>query len=394
MESTGPVIATLGALLLLGLLGDLLARRLRIPRVSLLILFGLGVGPSGFSLLPGQADDWYPLISNLALLIVGFLLGGKLTLGAMRSVGRQVVAVSLLAAAAPLVTVCAGLLAAGVQWEVALLLAGIAPATAPAAVANIAEETGAKGRFTDTLLGVVAIDDAWGLILFSFVLAAVQTAAGAATAQPALMLALREVGGALLLGVLLGVPAAYVTGRLRPGEPTRAEALGVVLLAGGIAIWAEVSFLLTAMVVGAVIANLARHHERAFHEIEGIEWPFMVLFFILAGASLELGTLTTVGWIVLVYAALRALGKILGGYAGGAISGAPPRLRRWIGLALLPQAGVALGMALLAGNAFPALRDTILPLVIASTVVFELAGPFFTRLALERVGESDGAGEG
>jgi len=388
MTDLGPIIATLGALLLLGLLGDLLAGRTRIPRVTLLILFGLGVGSSGLALLPVDADSWYPFISNIALLIIGFLLGGKLSRDTIREVGRYVLGISALEATGTALIVLAGLASIGVPIEVALLLAGIAPATAPAAVTNVAEEVGAKGRFTDTLLGVVAIDDAWGLIVFSLMLAVAQTMAGDAAGWQALVHGARELGGALGIGLLVGVPAAYVTGRLRPGEPTRAEALGVVLLAGGLAIWAEASFLLTAMVVGAVIANLATHHEHAFHEIEGIEWPFMVLFFILAGASLHIEALASVGWIGLAYIVLRAAGKLIGAAAGANLSGAPSATCRWLGPALMPQAGVALGMALIAGNTFPELRSTILPLVIGSTVVFELAGPIFTRLALAQTGEA------
>jgi len=241
----------------------------------------------------------------------------------------------------------------------------------------------------------VAIDDAWGLIVFSVLLAAAQVIAGGDGAGwDALAHGARELGGAVVLGALVGVPAAYLTGRLRPGEPTQAEALGVVLLAGGIAIWLELSFLLTAMIVGAIVANLAKHHERPFREIEHIEWPFMVLFFILAGASLHVERLAAIGWIGAVYIALRAAGLVLGAYVGGRAGGAEARVRRWMGLAIMPQAGVALGMALVAGNAFPDLRDTVLPLVIGSTVVFELAGPALTRLAILRAGEARGTGGG
>ncbi|NBB68991.1 MAG: cation:proton antiporter, partial [Alphaproteobacteria bacterium] len=255
------------------------------------------------------------------------------------------------------------------------------------AVINVTEQLGAKGRYTDTLLGIVALDDAWGLVVFSVLLATAQAFAGSGGTD-ALVHGARELGGAVAIGVAVGVPAAFITGRLRPGEPTQAEALGVVLLAGGLALWLEASFLLTAMLVGAVVVNLAAHHDRPFREIENVEWPFMVLFFVLAGASLEVHQLAAIGWIGLLYIALRASGLVVGAYLGGLVGGAEPRVRRWMGLAIMPQAGVALGMALVAGNAFPALRDTILPLVIGSTVIFELAGPALTRLAILRAGEA------
>jgi Kef-type K+ transport system membrane component KefB len=397
MADPGITIAVLGALLLLGMLGDLLARVLPLPRVTLLVLFGVAIGGSGFGLLPAQARDWYPLISDVALLMVGFLLGGKLSLANLRQVGANVLAISACEVAGAALAVAVGLVLIGVELPVALLLAGIAPASAPAAINAVVEELGAKGRTTDTLLGVVAVDDAWGLIVFSLLLAAAQALAGPAHGHGAvdpLAVAGWELGGALVLGLAVGVPAAYLTGRLRPGEPMQVEALGVVFLAGGLAIWAEVSYLLTAMIVGATVVNLANHHDRPFHEIEHVEWPFMVLFFVLAGASLELGRVQEIGWIGLAYIALRAGGLLAGALTGGTLVGAPKEMRSWLGPAIFPQAGVALGMALVAGNAFPDLKDIVLPLVIGSTVVFELAGPALTRLALIRAGEVPGRGGG
>jgi len=391
MDDLALIITTLGALLLLGLVGDLLSRALPLPRVTLLVVFGVLIGPPGFGLLPDQAADWYPLISDLALLMVGFLLGGKLSRETLGEVGTQVLTISTFEVIGVSLAVLLGLLTMGVQVEVALLLAGIAPASAPAAVINVTEQLRAKGRYTDTLLGIVALDDAWGLVVFSVLLATAQAFAGDGGGD-ALAHGARELGGALAIGVAVGVPAAFITGRLRPGEPTQAEALGVVLLAGGLALWLEASFLLTAMLVGVVVVNLASHHDRPFREIENVEWPFMVLFFVLAGASLEVHQLAAVGWIGLTYIALRAAGLVAGAYLGGLVGGAEPRIRRWMGAAIMPQAGVALGMALVAGNAFPELRDTILPLVIGSTVVFELAGPALTRLAIIRAGEARGEG--
>ncbi len=388
MDDLSLLLLTLGALLLLGLLGDLASRALPLPRVTLLVVFGIVIGPPGLDLLPAQATDWYPLISDLALLMVGFLLGGKLSRATLDEVGTSVLAISAFEVVGVSLAVLVGLVLAGVQLEVALLLAGIAPASAPAAVVNVTEQLRAKGRFTDTLLGIVALDDAWGLVVFSVLLATAQALGEGGGGIAALSHGARELGGALLVGALVGVPAAFLTGRLQPGEPTQAEALGVVLLAGGLALWLQASFLLAAMLVGAVIVNLASHHERPFREIQNVEWPFMVLFFVLAGASLQVEQLAAVGWIGLVYVSLRALGLVVGAYLGGLAGGAERRVRRWIGLAIMPQAGVALGMALVAGNAFPDLRDVILPLVIGSTVVFELGGPALTRLAVIRAGDA------
>jgi Kef-type K+ transport system membrane component KefB len=136
------------------------------------------------------------------------------------------------------------------------------------------------------------------------------------------------------------------------------------------------------MVMGATIANIARHHEYPFHAIENIERPFLIVFFVLAGASLELGALLETGFVGLAYIGCRIIGKILAARAGTAIAKTDTATGRWMGLALLPQAGVAVGMALVASAAFPDYRDVLLPIVIGATVIFEILGPLGTRLAL------------
>ena len=172
------------------------------------------------------------------------------------------------------------------------------------------------------------------------------------------------------------------------GEPTQAEALGFVLLCAGLALWAEVSYILACMTLGAFVSSFAAHHKRPFQAIEGIEWPYLILFFLLAGAALHLDALTSVGLIGAVYILTRAAGLYLGAQLGGRVSGAPPRIYNWIGLTVLPQAGVALGLALIAAQAFPELEDLILPTVLGTTVFFELIGPVAARFALRRAGEA------
>jgi hypothetical protein len=153
---------------------------------------------------------------------------------------------------------------------------------------------------------------------------------------------------------------------------------------GGLALWLQVSFLLAAMALGATVASLARHHRRPFHAIEGIEWPFMILFFLLAGASIDVGFLATLGTLIAAYVALRAGGIVVGATVGGRSAGAGPPIRRWLGMALLPQAEVALGMALVAAERFPVRVPEILSVAIAATAFFEIVGPVFTRLTVQR----------
>jgi len=387
MDDTAKTLITLGILLLLGLATDAIGRRTRLPRVTLLLIFGFVVGPAGLDFLSPNEEKWVSLVTDMALIMIGFLLGEKFTLPFLRQHGKLVLLISMAEVVVTALVVLIGLLLIGLPMDMALLLAGIATATDPAAVTDVVHEIHADGVFTRAMLGIVAVDDAWGLIVFSCMLTIAQTFSGQGGIIGPLLTGAWELGGALLVGIALGIPMAYVTGRIKPGEPSLVEALGVIFLCGGIAIWLKVSFLLASMVLGCVVANLARHHIRPFHAIEGIEWPFMILFFVLAGASLQLETLFQIGFVGSAYIIFRIIGRLLGGWTGGAISNAKPLMRRWMGIVLMPQAGVALGMALVVIERRPDLGEIILPVVIASTVLFELIGPVLTRIGLSHVGE-------
>lgn len=143
-----------------------------------------------------------------------------------------------------------------------------------------------------------------------------------------------------------------------------------------------VSFILTLMVVGAVVDNLAKHHNCPFHVIEGIEWPFMILFFLLAGSQFNPKMVYTTGLIGITYIVLRLLGRVVGGWLGSRWVQANYRYQRWIGLALLPQAGLAIGMALIVNQTLPRLGQEILPIILVSTIIFEIFGPILTRKSL------------
>ncbi len=387
MSGAGLTLAVFGGLLVVGLLAEWTATRLPIPRVSALIVLGVAVAPIGLELLPAAREQWFPIVSAVALVMVGFLIGGEFTSDRLRELGVRSAVVSLVESLGTALVVAAGLLAVGVELRLAFPLAGVAAATAPAAVAAVVQESDREGPFSRLLLAIVALDDAVGLVVFSLMLAVVGLVVGGdGSGGDAVTGALRELGGGVALGVGLGVPAAYLTGRLRPGRPVLEEALGLVLLCAGLGMWLEVSYLLAAVVMGAVVANLAAHHERPFREIEGVEWPFLVVFFLLAGASLELAALSSVGWIGAGYVVLRTLGKVTGAGLGVTAVGGERQHARWLGVALLPQAGVALGLALLADQQLPEVGGDVLAIVVGATVVFELIGPFGTRTALKRAG--------
>lgn len=384
MEFDALFLLTLGGVLLVGLVTSALGRRTFLPRVTLLLLFGVLIGKQGLDIIPDIFTDLFEIIAQMALLMVGFLIGGKLTLGSLRQSMGHILWISISAVIFTAVVVTLGLMLVGVSKEIAILLGCIATATAPAAILDVMMESRSEGPFKDLLLSIVALDDAWALVLFAVGIALVLTMNGHAGDNTPVLMALQDIMGAVILGVVIGYPAAKLSGRLKPGQPMMSEALGIVFVCGGLALWLHVSFLISVMVMGMMVANCAKHHERPFHAIEGIEEQFLLIFFVLAGASLELASAADLGLVVFVFIVCRIIGKILGARMGGELSGADRLTKKWMGVALLPQAGVSIGMALVASGYFPEYRQTLLSVVISATVFFEIVGPVFTRMALQK----------
>jgi Kef-type K+ transport system membrane component KefB len=267
------------------------------------------------------------------------------------------------------------------------LFGAIAAATAPAATLDVVQQLGARGKFTETLLGIVAVDDIWGIILFGLVIVFISVN-GNGGENVTVLYSLWELFGALILGAALGAVMAMVTGRFRPGQPFMLEALIFVFICAGAAIRLEVSFLLASVAMGTVVANTAKHHSRPFHAIEGIEHPILILFFVLAGASLNLESLMTMGWVGLIYIVFRILGRLAGVHIAGFASGAyNARYANLMSFALLPQAGIPVGLALAVSYKFPKIGGQVLSVVIATTIVFELIGPILARYAIVRSGD-------
>lgn len=379
----------IGTVFAAGLGADLLARRLHLPRVTVLLLAGLALGQSGAQVLPSPTEPVQQFLSVTALSMVAFLLGSSLSLDTLRSAGRAIVILSLAVVLGTLAVVSLGLWALGLPLGLALLLAAIATATDPAATQEVITQSRQDSLFTRTLKGIVAIDDAWGLIAFSLVVLVVQplasaTGAGTGAETGIVMALLREVLGSILLGAAAGVLGGWLSGRLAPGQPLQIEALALVFTLTGAALALDLSYLITTMVAGAVLVNTAHHHDRAFHEIEHIKWPFMVLFFVLAGATLDLGAVAALGLLGAAFVSLRIVARVLGGWAGAQLGGTAPAHAMLYGPALLPQAGVAVGTALIAAETFPQWADIIMPLTLGATVVFELLGPPLALWAIKR----------
>lgn len=385
MES--PELLVLGTFLLVGWFAHAIGSYTHVPRVTVLLLLGIVAGPSALNLIPSEATVWFPHATHIALAMVGFLLGESFVGRELRASGRIVMVVSIGETLGAALTVFTVVILIQGDLLIALLLAGIAPASAPAATLDVIRENHAKGPLTKTVLGVVAIDDVWGIILFSLLLVTAETVVGKGAPLLEIARGLWEVVGAVLLGVIIGFPMAWCTGRIKKGEPSILEAAGFVFICGGLALIIHVSYLLACIVLGATVANRAKHHTRPFRDIRGASQPFLVVFFLLAGYEFDITTLKSLGVIGIMYILARSVGLIVGGGLAAKLVNAPPVVQSHIGWCLLPQAGVALGLALLVSERLPKAGEIVLPLIIASTVVFEIIGPFITRRQLRQAGE-------
>ena len=389
-EQIGHITPSISAMLVLGLflsvsiLADVVASRTSIPRISLFVLVGVCYALVRQLLLehtdPRPLGELRESLISLALVMVAFLLGGELTTDRLRRTGMLILSLSFCVVASSVAVLFLGLTLLGYSVVIALSLAAVSVATDPAAVSEVVSDPGDESLSTRVILGIVAIDDAWGIVVFGLCMA-VLSWVNAGSGLGSILHAGWELGGAVALGGALGLPAAWLTGRLQPGKPTQAEALALMLLISGLSSLLGVSELLAAMVTGFLIVNLSTHHERSFKEIEQIEWPFLVFFFILAGASIDLDYMGQNAWLlVAAYILLRVAGRFLGGYVGALlVSRGGKSVPRSTGLSLLPQAGVAMGMALLVAERFPKEGHFIMATVVISTIVFELFGPLLVK---------------
>lgn len=286
------------------------------------------------------------------------------------------------------VVVAAGHLIGGWSVTLALALAGIATATAPAATRSVISDEQSVGPLTRTLLGIIVVDDPLGIVLSSVLVAAGAVIEGGA-GPPVALAATREIGGGVALGVLVRLPAAFLARHLPVGDPVLLKALAVVLLVSGLGELLDVSLLLAEVVARATVVNFAGEEaQRPFEALEGVQWPFLAVRFIVGGAALQWDGITEYTALTLVYLGLRLVGKVGGGYLAGVAAGLDRTGQLWLGRALLPQVGVALGLALLTSERFPEVSDVIAPVVIVSTVALEFIGPIATRTALQRAGEA------
>ena len=386
-------ILSLAVIFILSFFASRLTKKLKIPTITAYVVLGILLSPSLLNLISREFLATSDFFSQIVLGMIAFSLGESFSLSTLRRVGRAVTGISISASLFPwfLVTLAAWMLFKQ-PFYIALIFGAIASATAPATVVMVTQEYKSRGDFTDTLLGVVAIDDAWGLVIFGLSLSVAKTFiignSNAIGIFKDLLKASIEIGGSFVLG---GV-AVFVFNKLSSFINTMKERLvytfGFLSLVIGLAISFNFSVLLSCMFFGALLANTNKESFQFFNSLREIDTPLYLIFFVLAGASLKISVLGTSVILTLGYITFRTFGKVIGAFIGAKVVNASSSIKKYMGLALIPQAGVALACALIAKHAIGGIwGDTILTITIASTVVFELVGPWATKYSLVKAGE-------
>ncbi|UCF70674.1 MAG: cation:proton antiporter [candidate division WOR-3 bacterium] len=380
-----------GLILLLGFVGARILKLVRLPSVTAFLVVGILIGPQLLNLVTEEIFTASEFFSNLVLGLIAFSLGENFRLDNLRQGMKQVMWISLSAALLAWVLVSSALVVYFITIDMpiypAIVLGAAASATAPAATVLVIREYRASGILTELLLKVVAIDDAWCLI-FAAMAIAVGNAMRADVFQMSIVFAgLGEIFGALLLGGVLGYLSSKLSRFVRTSEELLVYALGLLFLDVGLSIALEVSVLLSAMMMGLVLVNMRRENYKFFEVLRSVDTPLYLVFFIISGAHLDFSILYKMGIAGILYVAFRMVGKVYGARIGAKISNAPKSVKNWLGLSLTPQAGVALGIGLVAKVTFPDLGNYIFTIIAATSVIFELAGPLLTKYSLVRAGE-------
>lgn len=402
MESGLSELLFLGFLMSAGFAAGAVAERFGAPRVAAYVTVGALFSEAALGgWLPARPGTWSDVLTGAALGIIAFLVGAEIDLRRLRREEREVAGVVLgqsLGAVLAITLALGGLSALGVidasiSWAGALVFAAIATATAPAATVAVIEEYKAQGSLTSILLGIIAIDDAISVVVFTVAVGL----AGQAPLPDQLVSAGREVLLAVGVGAALGAGLGWFGRRVPNGDLRLPVIIAVVFLNLGLSGRLGYSDLLSNIVLGLTAMTVFRGGQRQWLEpMDHVRETIFLIFFTLAGTHFEPSVFVTALPLIAVYVLARISGKYLGAYAGAAASGAEPKVRRYVGLALLPQAGVAIGLALRAGSSpgLEAISALLLNVVIGSTLLFELTAPVLTKFALQRAGEINGSSGG
>ncbi len=389
----GHELVILALLTLAGLLGGEGARRLHLPAVTGQILAGVMLGPSILGVFSHETTVALAPVIDFALGLIAMAVGSHLYLHRLKTaaprLGRLVLAEALL----PPALVASAVLLLGLgNWQFALLLGTLAVSTAPATIVAVVKETRSRGLFVSTLMAAVALNNIACITLFEMAFTAVQVTSEATGRGlgPILLAPLQQLAGAVLIGGGVGAITAALSRHVYAPDKLATVSLVSLLVAVGVADAMGVSSLLTCLFLGAALANLAHEKEEVGHRaFAAFEPAILAVFFTVAGLEFDLTYLAPAGLVSLVVILARGVGKVGGAWLAMAMSTAPRSLRENLGLALIPQAGVAVALLLKVRESplYDTVGELFLAVGVTTVALNEILGPFTARWALRRSGD-------
>ena len=384
-----------------GLILNRVMKLFNLPNVTGYLIAGILVGPHCINLLNTSNLSDISFISTIALGFIAFSIGGEFKIDSIKRLGGKVLTITFLQAFGAVALVMSSLFVVQaidptlISTPAILILSAIATATAPAATLMVVRQYKAKGPVTETLLPVVAFDDAIGLIVFAicFGVAKVLAGGGEITAKAIALNPLLEIVLSLGIGCVLGIILAFACNLFKSRANRLSAMVATVLIAVGLCqieiLGVHMSSLLICMMIGAAFTNARKD---AVIILDGQErWtpPLFMLFFVISGATLDLTIIPYIGVIGVVYIVFRSLGKYSGAFFGGLVTKADKNVKNYLGITLLPQAGVAIGMAqTVAGEpTLQTISQSIVTVILCATLFYEIVGPLLTKICLQKAGE-------
>lgn len=390
------ILLSLGIAILVGLVFNRLVKKLGLPNVTGYLVAGVLIGPGFMQVIPHEFLSALTLLVNVALGFIAFSIGGEFRISKIRKIGKSVIIITFFQALVTTAFVDIALLAFGFSPAVALSLGAIATATAPAATLMVVRQYNAKGPVTNMLMPVVALDDAIGLMVFSVSLSIAKLSIAQSGINVAAMLLepLKEIALSLVVGAVIGIVLTFGLGFFHSRSNRLTSIICAVFLGTSLASLFHLSSLLLCMAIGAVMANFYPESEKMIDLTEHWTPVIFLLFFLISGAELDLTIIPKVGLLGILYLVFRSAGKYLGARLGATVVHESKEIRKYLGVALLPQAGVAIGMSQIVVESLPAEYGTqIRAVVLCATLVYELCGPLLTKLVLTKAGEIESAKE-
>ncbi len=365
-----------------------LVKLIKLPNVTGYLLAGLLLGPSVLGILNEDFLSSASLISEMALGFIAFSIGNEFKISYFKRVGIMPIVIAICESLFAVVFVAGALIIAGFEAPFSLVLGSIAAATAPAATIMVIKQYKARGPVTETLLSVVAIDDATALVMYSIAVAiATALSGGSASISQLVLKPVIEIGGALVVGAVLGFLFLLPLKSFKKDGNRLSLTVAFIFAGLGLSALGGFSSLLLCMAMGAIIANFSPDVNHIMKLSDKVTPPIFMLFFVASGAELKLSVLPAVGLCGVIYIVVRVIGKMFGASLGATICKADKNIRKYLGPALVPQAGVAIGLSLTASAVVPQYATEIRTVILCGTLIYELVGPAIAKASLKKAGE-------